>query len=70
MRAANGHVTRPRNAASLTDMHSLVSSRLQCSKIFKNTALANFHAEKSGHQSFSESTEEVGFLAERWLRMA
>jgi UBX domain-containing protein 1/4 len=33
----------------------------QCGKIFKNTALANFHAEKSGHDQFEESTEEVRF---------
>ncbi|OCB87700.1 hypothetical protein A7U60_g5226 [Sanghuangporus baumii] len=31
----------------------------QCGKVFKNTALANFHAEKSGHDQFEESTEEV-----------
>lgn len=31
----------------------------ECGKIFKNTALANFHAEKSGHDQFEESTEEV-----------
>ena len=30
-----------------------------CSKTFRNTALANFHAEKSGHDQFEESTEEV-----------
>jgi uncharacterized C2H2 Zn-finger protein len=33
----------------------------QCGKIFKNTALANFHAEKSGHDQFEESTDEVRF---------
>jgi hypothetical protein len=33
----------------------------QCGKIFKNTALANFHAEKSGHDQFEESTEDVRF---------
>jgi len=27
--------------------------------VFKNTALANFHAEKSGHDQFEESTDEV-----------
>ena len=32
---------------------------MQCGKIFKNTALVNFHAEKSGHDQFEESTEEV-----------
>lgn len=31
----------------------------QCGKIFRNTALVNFHAEKSGHDQFEESTEEV-----------
>ncbi|KIJ06045.1 hypothetical protein PAXINDRAFT_103529 [Paxillus involutus ATCC 200175] len=30
-----------------------------CSKTFRNTALANYHAEKSGHDQFEESTEEV-----------
>jgi len=36
----------------------------ECGKIFKNTALANFHAEKSGHDQFEESTEEVKPLTE------
>jgi len=36
----------------------------QCGKIFKNTALANFHAEKSGHDQFEESTDEVKPLTE------
>lgn len=31
----------------------------ECGKIFRNTAVAQFHAEKSGHQEFEESTEEV-----------
>ncbi|KAI0091558.1 ubiquitin-related domain-containing protein [Irpex rosettiformis] len=35
-----------------------------CGKIFKNTALAQFHAEKSGHDQFEESTEEVKPLTE------
>jgi hypothetical protein len=35
----------------------------QCGKTFKNTALANFHAEKSGHDQFEESTEEVRFVS-------
>ncbi|KAI6013577.1 ubiquitin-related domain-containing protein [Pisolithus marmoratus] len=30
-----------------------------CGKTFKNTALANYHAEKSGHDQFEESTEEA-----------
>ncbi|KAF8492961.1 ubiquitin-related domain-containing protein [Russula emetica] len=36
----------------------------QCGKIFKNTALANFHAEKSGHDQFEESTDEIKPLTE------
>ncbi|KAL5513456.1 hypothetical protein ACEPAH_3855 [Sanghuangporus vaninii] len=36
----------------------------QCGKVFKNTALANFHAEKSGHDQFEESTEEIKPLTE------
>ncbi|KAH9991102.1 hypothetical protein BJV77DRAFT_1060790 [Russula vinacea] len=36
----------------------------QCGKIFKNTALANFHAEKSGHDQFEESTQEIKPLTE------
>lgn len=35
----------------------------ECGKIFKNTALANFHAEKSGHDQFEESTEEVSYTS-------
>ena len=38
----------------------------QCGKIFKNTALANFHAEKSGHDQFEESTEDVRFVSLCW----
>ncbi|KAI6164516.1 ubiquitin-related domain-containing protein [Pisolithus thermaeus] len=33
-----------------------------CGKTFKNTVLANYHAEKSGHDQFEESTEEVNQL--------
>ncbi|EJU03873.1 hypothetical protein DACRYDRAFT_115179 [Dacryopinax primogenitus] len=36
----------------------------ECGKIFKNTALANYHAEKSGHDQFEESTEEIKPLTE------
>ncbi|KAG9027639.1 hypothetical protein FS837_004197, partial [Tulasnella sp. UAMH 9824] len=35
-----------------------------CGKIFRDTALANFHAEKSGHDQFEESTEEIKPLTE------
>ncbi|KAF8329431.1 ubiquitin-related domain-containing protein [Cantharellus anzutake] len=36
----------------------------QCGKTFKNVDLANFHAEKSGHDQFEESTEEIKPLTE------
>lgn len=36
----------------------------ECGKVFRNTALANFHAEKSGHDQFEESTEEIKPLTE------
>jgi len=32
---------------------------VDCGKLFKNADLANYHAEKSGHENFEESTEEV-----------
>jgi len=32
---------------------------VQCGKIFRDVNLANFHAEKSGHDQFEESTEEI-----------
>ncbi|KAG8901458.1 hypothetical protein FRC01_009842 [Tulasnella sp. 417] len=35
-----------------------------CGKVFRDTALANFHAEKSGHDQFEESTEEIKPLTE------
>ncbi|KLO05040.1 hypothetical protein SCHPADRAFT_911285 [Schizopora paradoxa] len=49
-------------AAEGADAKSIKCS--QCDKIFKNTALANFHAEKSGHDQFEESTEEIKPLTE------
>ncbi|KZT07347.1 uncharacterized protein LAESUDRAFT_812327 [Laetiporus sulphureus 93-53] len=35
-----------------------------CGKTFKNTAVANYHAEKSGHDQFEESAEEIKPLTE------
>ena len=34
----------------------------ECGKILKSAAFASFHAEKSGHTSFEESTEEASFI--------
>ncbi|ORY65523.1 uncharacterized protein BCR38DRAFT_340658 [Pseudomassariella vexata] len=35
-----------------------------CSKRFRNLELANYHAEKTGHDDFAESTEELAPLTE------
>jgi predicted signal transduction protein with EAL and GGDEF domain len=32
---------------------------VDCGKLFKNADLANYHAQKSGHENFEESMEEV-----------
>ena len=37
-----------------------------CGKTFKNVDLANYHAEKSGHDQFEESTEEVRIHFSVW----
>ncbi|ORY26338.1 ubiquitin-related domain-containing protein [Naematelia encephala] len=36
----------------------------ECGKVFRSNATASFHAEKSGHQEFEESTEEIKPLTE------
>ncbi|KAI0690973.1 ubiquitin-related domain-containing protein [Cytidiella melzeri] len=54
------------NAAAAADAAAEAKSIKcsECGKIFKNTALAQFHAEKSGHDQFEESTEEIKPLTE------
>lgn len=42
------------------DVQSIKCS--ECGKIFRSQATASFHAEKSGHTDFEESTEEVSFV--------
>ncbi|KZW00449.1 hypothetical protein EXIGLDRAFT_721964 [Exidia glandulosa HHB12029] len=60
--AKGGNVAASQAAISEQEARSIKCSL--CGKIFKNTALANFHAEKSGHDQFEESTEEVKPLTE------
>ncbi|VDC05182.1 unnamed protein product [Peniophora sp. CBMAI 1063] len=63
LRAAMGKASA--NVASVpADVEARSIKCSQCGKIFKNTALANFHAEKSGHDQFEESTEEIKPLTE------
>ncbi|KAG2093147.1 uncharacterized protein F5147DRAFT_821504 [Suillus discolor] len=54
------------NAAAPTNAKSIKCS--ECGKVFKNIALANYHAEKSGHDQFEESTEEIKPLTEEEKR--
>lgn len=37
---------------------------VECGKLLKSAAFASFHAEKSGHTNFEESTEEIKPLTE------
>jgi len=59
---ARVHDMKPLLTSVITTRSVFFTQSIKCSlcgKIFKNTALANFHAEKSGHDQFEESTEEV-----------
>ncbi|KAG1787508.1 ubiquitin-related domain-containing protein [Suillus plorans] len=55
-------------AASSTEVDAKSIKCSECGKVFKNTALANYHAEKSGHDQFEESTEEIKPLTEEEKR--
>ena len=49
-------------AEAMADESAAVAKSLKCvdcGKLFKNVDLANYHAEKSGHENFEESREEV-----------
>jgi UBX domain-containing protein 1/4 len=49
-------------AAAMSEEASPAAKSLKCvdcGKLFKNADLANYHAEKSGHENFEESVEEV-----------
>nr|POE52178.1 uncharacterized protein c17c9.11c [Quercus suber] len=50
------------DAASGTKAMSMVCN--DCQRKFRNMAAAQFHAEKSGHDDFAESTEEIAPLTE------
>jgi hypothetical protein len=56
-RVSRTYLTEADDFMSILTCQSIKCS--QCGKTFKNTALANFHAEKSGHDQFEESTEDV-----------
>ncbi|KAG0142545.1 hypothetical protein CROQUDRAFT_50180 [Cronartium quercuum f. sp. fusiforme G11] len=54
--------------ATTLDPNSTVQTKSlkcnDCNKIFANQALASYHADKSGHLNFEESTEEIKPLTE------
>ncbi|KAG0697930.1 ubiquitin-related domain-containing protein [Suillus ampliporus] len=62
LRRLVGTKTGASSAAAEEEAKSIKCS--ECGKVFKNTALANYHAEKSGHDQFEESTEEIKPLTE------
>jgi hypothetical protein len=70
-RAAPYKTLKPKYDLLVADFQSQASRRTvpfqsikcsQCEKVFKTVDLANYHAEKSGHDQFEESTEEVIIL--------
>ncbi|KAF7798704.1 hypothetical protein EIP86_009928 [Pleurotus ostreatoroseus] len=69
LKAVYGHTggLEAQTAAAAADVEAKVNAIRatgKCGKIFRNTALAQFHAEKSGHDQFEESTEEIKPLTE------
>jgi len=46
-------------AAAMAEPAAKSLKCVDCGKLFKNADLANYHAEKSGHENFEESVEEV-----------
>jgi hypothetical protein len=62
MYAKNGQKGEDDMLAGVGEAKSIKCS--ECGKILKSAAFASFHAEKSGHTNFEESTEEVKPLSE------
>ncbi|KAG9792261.1 hypothetical protein ABEF95_016119 [Exophiala dermatitidis] len=62
LKAEDEATAQAKAAQEAEEAKSLVCN--ECSKKFRGTAQAEFHASKSGHTDFSESTEEVAPLTE------
>jgi UBX domain-containing protein 1/4 len=62
IRAENESAAQEKAAEAEAEAKSLVCN--ECGKKFKGTTSAEFHATKSGHTDFSESTEEIAPLTE------
>ncbi|CAO1630043.1 unnamed protein product [Parajaminaea phylloscopi] len=59
-----GAVDAAMGTGQASDLEAKSIKCVDCGKIMKNSAFASFHAEKSGHTNFEESTEEVKPLTE------
>lgn len=59
IRAAYGKASVGEIAPVAPDAVAQSIKCMVCGKTFRDTGLANFHAEKSGHDQFEESTDEV-----------
>ncbi|KAK4050007.1 hypothetical protein OIV83_003831 [Microbotryomycetes sp. JL201] len=60
----DGSANATNEPASAADAEAKSLKCLECGKLFKNAALANYHGEKSGHENFEETTEEIAPLTE------
>ncbi|CAD6928344.1 unnamed protein product [Tilletia controversa] len=57
-------IEEPADGAEGGDAEAKSIKCSECGKVFRNSALAQYHAEKSGHAEFEESTEEIKPLTE------
>jgi phage FluMu protein Com len=62
MYAKNGQKGEDDMLAGIGEAQSIKC--VECGKLLKSAAFASFHAEKSGHTNFEESTEEIKPLTE------
>ncbi|AFR97249.1 DNA-binding protein [Cryptococcus neoformans C23] len=62
--AVEAHIKKLGGAVDDSDAVAKSIKCSECGKIFRSQATASFHAEKSGHDQFEESTEEIKPLTE------
>ncbi|KAK8864686.1 hypothetical protein IAR55_001938 [Kwoniella newhampshirensis] len=62
--AVKAHIKKMGGDADAPDLVAKSIKCSECGKIFRSEATASFHAEKSGHDQFEESTEEIKPLTE------
>lgn len=60
--AVRAHIKKLGGAVDDSDAVAKSIKCSECGKIFRSQATASFHAEKSGHDQFEESTEEVSLF--------